>query len=61
MGNMHLSYDLHISCVMFHIFLYHLASFFFMPVYSKDVDTRDNCIYSKVSSLYETVTYVCTV
>ena len=35
---------MHFSCVMFHIILYHLVSFF-MPVYSKDVDTGDNYIY----------------
>ena len=53
-----------LSCVVFHIILYHLVSFciiLFMPVYLIDVDTRDNYIYPKVSSLYEIVTYACTV
>ena len=39
---------------MCHVSYYLISHFyFFMPIYSKDVDMGDNCIYLKVSLLYE--------
>ena len=49
---------------MFHAFYKHSKNFistYVMPAYSKEVDTRKNCKYPRVLSLYETVISIYTV
>ena len=49
---------------MFHAFYKHSKNFissYVMSVYSKEVDTRKNCMYPRVLSLYETVISIYTV
>ena len=57
-------YILQIPMFMIHVSFIHISSFFFtcvILVFSKEVDTENDCMYSKVLSLYATVISICTV
>ena len=53
-----LCFSYHIIYFIYFLYIYFSFSFMFMPANTLEADTRNNYMYPKVLSLYETVIFI---